>query len=84
MIVIETVQRLMFFSFRFFTLMGSLRRDTPTTVNLIEKENLQTSMKFDHFCEGLRVVEKHVSDNFNPQNRIQPKIKVDAQNIRGL
>ena len=65
--------------------MGSLRRDIPTPVVSIEKENLNVSiLNLDHFCEGLRSIEKHVKDNFYPQNRIQPNINLSVENIRGL
>jgi len=70
---------------RFFTLTGSLRKDIPSKVESREKENSQVSIvNLDHFCEGLRAIEKHVTDNFYPHNKLQPSMKMNYENIREL
>ena len=64
---------------------GSLRKNIVLPANLIEKENLQTSVKkIDHFCEGLSAIRKNVIDNFYPQNKTPPNMKTTKRNIGGL
>ena len=83
-IFIYSVFQTPYFFFRFFTLTGSLRKDIPSKVESREKENLQVSiLNLDHFCEGLRAIEKHVTDNFCPHNKLQPSMKMNYENIRG-